>query len=164
MFEYNAEERKQSGVLLFNSKVEVWFPKEFYEDSEIIEKRYPLKNKSSVIKVDSKGKVFITFDLYSKQLNASQITDAAVAIRNIILQMYPYNIKKVLKYFQTIQGLQGVSFSFYTMKRYGRQFIEFFILSIHNQLFLGTVTCPEENRYEWNSIFSKVKMMVREIE
>lgn len=150
--------------VLFDNKVKIWIPNGFYEDSELIEKRYPYKNKPSIIKVDSSGEAFITFDLFSKPLSASQIIDAAVSIRNSILQIYSYNEKKTLQCFKTIQGMPGACFSFFTMNKCGRQFIEFSVLSIHSQLFLSTVTCPEEKRYKWNSAFLKVKRSVQEME
>ncbi len=156
--------RKKMGFFYFDNKVKVWFPDNFYEDSELIEKRYPFKKKPSIIKVDSTGKIFITFDLYSKPLSAMQIAGVAVGMRNIILQVYSYNNKIKLRRFKTIQGLQGVSFSFYIINKCSRQFVEFFVLSIHGHLFLGTVTCPEENRYEWKSAFLKVKRTVQEME
>jgi len=158
-----AIQKEECSEVLFDNKVKVWIPNDFYEDSELIEKRYPFKNKPSIIRVDSTGKVFITFDLYSKPLSVSQITDAAVSIRNIILQIYSYNKKISVKCFKTIQGMSGACFSFFTMNKCGRQFIDFFVLSIHSQFFLGTVTCPEEKRYEWNSAFLKVKRAVQEI-
>ncbi|MBD5494078.1 MAG: hypothetical protein HDR12_06800 [Lachnospiraceae bacterium] len=158
------KEEKDSSVFLFDNKVKVWFPDIFYEDSELIEKRYPFKNKPSIIKVDNTGKVFITFDLFSKPLSTLQISGAAVSIRNILLQVYSYNNKIKLKRFKTIQGLDGVSFSFYIVNRCGRQFIEFFVLSIQGQLFMSTLTCPEENRYKWNSVFLKMKRNVQEVE
>lgn len=160
----NEQQDEQREYFLFDNTIKVWFPNDFCESPEMIEKRYPFKNRPSIIKADPTGKVFITFDLYSKSLNALQVISAAASIRRTILQVYPYNNKMKLKRFTTNQGLQGYSFPFYILHKYGRQFIEFFILSLHSQLFLGTMTCPEQNRREWDAVFTKVKSAVQEIE
>lgn len=150
--------------ILFDDRVKVWLPDGFCENSELIGRRYPYKNRPSVIKADNTGKVFITFDLYPQPLNVSQVTGAALSIKNMIWQIYPYNDKMVLKHFKTSQGLKGVSFSFCSRVSRDLQYVDLFVLSIHDRLFIGTAACPEKIKMEWDSDFIKVKRGVREIE
>ena len=150
--------------LFFDDKVRVWLPDDFHKDLELIEKRYPYRNRPVVIRCDSTAEAFITFDFYNKPLSANQVSNAALSLRRLIKKVYPYNEEPRLKRFKTRQGIQGVSLSFYCMMNHYRQYVEFFILSIHGQLFIGTVNCAEENKGKWAFVFRKIKISIEELE
>ena len=151
-------------ILLFDEQVKVYLPEEFTDmDSELAAKKYPYKKRPSVIKIDEAKDICLTLDLYTRQLAADQVINAASSFKKLIRQTYPNNKRIEINQFRTTQGIQGACFSFIIQTGDSCRIIEYFILPIHGRLFFGTLNYPEAGSEILGGHCTNIKELIQEV-
>lgn len=158
------EEESGSIIILFEGLSEIWLPDGFIEmnpEQEAV--RFPYRQKPPVIRTDRTGSYVVTFQLYNKPLASDQTVAAVRSLAKLINKEYPNNHKIPVSSFRTNQDIGGGWFRFCHVAGEKSQQCDFFVLPIHNRLFVGTMSYPEPDKDKWNPFSSKIRTMVTEI-
>lgn len=123
---------------------------------------YPYEDRPEVILSDADGKSQMTFQLLNKILGAEEAGKAAEAVREYISNIYPRNELSPVHLYQKGKFLSG----WFTMEldEAGeiRQHVKA-VLSVRNQMFLATVTYPEQDRLKWEVLLKHFFDTLKEI-
>ena len=123
---------------------------------------YPYEDRPVMIVSDADGKSQMTFQLLDKKLGTEETGKAAEAVREYISNMYPRNELSPVHLYQKGK-IQSGWFTMELEETEGiRQHVKA-VLSVRNQMFLATVTYPEQERLKWEVLLKHFLDSLKEI-